>query len=87
MSNYSMGFFRLSDLDLIRHYNQAKDVLLDTLVSEHVITSEQGEELGQHLVFVPLKKGLLGRMWDKLSGDIKPDETNIQLLVLKKKEA
>jgi hypothetical protein len=71
----------MSPADLTEFSNQAKEVFLDTMVSEKILTDEQIAVMNKYCIVVA-EKTFFGKLWEKLIwSDV--DSTKAKIMVVK----
>jgi hypothetical protein len=68
----------LTTSELQGHYNNAKEMIIERLNSDHNTTIDPND-----YIFVTRQKGGFGKLWDKIFGIPEKDKVYIQLLAVK----
>jgi hypothetical protein len=68
--------------DLAEAYNKAKDLTVNALVSDGIITKEQGDAWAERNAIIIVKNSWLGELWEKLHG--KSEEKSFAIHVVSK---
>ena len=65
MGKFQYSYYNLTPTDLASEVNQGKDMILDQLVSDKIITAEQAKKYKLYYGVIISKPSYFSRMWNK----------------------